>query len=288
MKAKAEAGAAFACKAHLSANWSKYRACFQQLPHFQLTIPDAEFTSELLGDTLGEAMEKLTGSAIVLAFGLLVSAQNAQAQSAPVNWSGFAVGASVGGSFGATTGQNVILTAPVFFGRPDPSGIMGGLGASYNYQIDNGFVLGVVGDFSLLDASDTLKHDPKAHPFFIPNWSLRVRNDWFATLRARVGYATGPMLFYATGGLALTQSSASFDLIPATGTPATITTIQPGWTLGAGIDYAIAPHWSLEAEYLYARINKISFSVVPPATPGSTASFAENMNIARLGLNYRF
>lgn len=226
-------------------------------------------------------MKNFTAAGAASIAALLLQAQYAQAQSAPVNWSGFALGATVGGSFGATTGQNVILTAPVFLGRPDPSGLMGGLGASYNFQFENGLVLGAVGDFSLLDASDTRRNT-------VVGWSLRVRNDWFATLRARVGYATGPFLFYVSGGLALTQSTASFDLIPATGHPATITAVRPGWTLGTGLDYAIAPNWSLEAEYLYAHINKIAFSVAPPATAGSTASFAENMNIVRVGLNYRF
>ncbi|MBV1707065.1 MAG: outer membrane beta-barrel protein [Hyphomicrobiales bacterium] len=211
---------------------------------------------------------------------------SAPTQAAPVNWSGFAIGAGVGGSFGATTGQNVTATSFFLLGRPDPVGEIGSLGLSWNYQFSNGLVLGAVGDFGLLSGSDTLTN-PAA------GWSLKVRNDWLGTLRGKFGYAVGPALFYTTGGLAWARTDATF--IPATpfpfpGATTTVTrsTVVPGWTLGAGADVALAQHISFEAEYLYVHVNSLSFAIPQLFRPPGHAQFAEDMSVFRLGINYRF
>ncbi len=218
---------------------------------------------------------------------------SAPTRAAPVNWSGFAISAGVGGSFGATTGQNVTATSFFFLGRPDPVGEIGSLGLSWNYQFSNGLVLGAVGDFGLLSGSDTLAN-PAA------GWSLKVRNDWLATLRGKFGYAMGPALFYATGGLAWARTDATF--IPTTpgiffpfpfpflGATTTVTrsAVVPGWTLGAGADLALAQHISFEAEYLYVHVNSLSFAIPQLFMPPGHAQFAEDMSVFRLGINYRF
>ena len=215
----------------------------------------------------------------------------ARAQTLPVNWSGFTVGAGVGSSFGATTGQAVSNIIFFGLGRPDPIGVLGSLGVGYNYQFSNGLVLGAVGDFGLLNASDTLNNP-------VGGWSLRAHNSWLATLRGKFGYATGPMLIYATGGLALARTEATFTeaspffigpFLPfGPSTTTTKSAIRPGWTLGAGVDYAVTAHVSVEAEYLYAHINNLSFAIAQPPFPNGNVNFSENINVFRLGVNYRF
>ena len=61
-----------------------------------------------------------------------------------------------------------------------------------------------------------------------------------------------------------------------------------GWTVGGGVEWAFANHWSAKAEYLY-----IDFGDGPtiPANSAGTISIASGRmtdNIARLGVNYKF
>ena len=52
-----------------------------------------------------------------------------------------------------------------------------------------------------------------------------------------------------------------------------------GWTLGAGLEYAMWSNWSVKLEYLYADLGKASFG-------GTDVEF--KTSIVRAGLNYRF
>ena len=90
--------------------------------------------------------------------------------------------------------------------------------------------------------------------------SYSEQMEFSGTLRGRIGYAPGNWLVYATGGLAW-----SFDQftrtqlagVPAGGTapPGTSETVlmQPraGWTLGAGVEFALLSHWTARVEYLF-------------------------------------
>ena len=70
--------------------------------------------------------------------------------------------------------------------------------------------------------------------------------------------------------------------------------VATGWTAGGGFEYALAQHWTFKGEYLYVSLD--SKSVTETAVSGNggvpasfNANFSRtNLNIARLGLNYRF
>ena len=57
-------------------------------------------------------------------------------------------------------------------------------------------------------------------------------------------------------------------------------TTKTGWTLGGGVEAAIAGPWTAKVEYLYVDLGN-GGSVL-----GSDANF--RTNIVRAGLNYRF
>jgi outer membrane immunogenic protein len=67
-----------------------------------------------------------------------------------------------------------------------------------------------------------------------------------------------------------------------------------GWTVGAGLDYALPAGWSLRAEYLYVKIP--SYTTFSPGNgPGyATFGWITNLNnslsenIVRFGVNYKF
>jgi len=63
---------------------------------------------------------------------------------------------------------------------------------------------------------------------------------------------------------------------------------QVGWTAGAGLEFAFAPHWTAKAEYLFADLGNTSCttSCFTPTTTPTSVKFTEN--IIRAGVNFKF
>jgi len=144
--------------------------------------------------------------------------------------------------------------------------------------------------------------------------------DYFGTVRARVGYAWGGVLLYGTGGFAYGGVKTGFTYTDnntfTTGGTAltpqfarfTNTKTQTGWVAGAGIEYKIAPNWSLKGEYQFVDLG--SNSTAPfetfygtgssAATPCASTKFVAgclnargassevSFNTVRVGVNYYF
>jgi len=166
-------------------------------------------------------------------------------------WQGPYVGANLGYQWGSVSN----------FGS-EPSGVMGGIQAGYNWQFGQ-FVLGGETDLQLSDADDRFA-----------GW--KFSNPWFGTLRGRAGYAMNNILLYGTAGLAYgTLHAQSLSL----GITESRTTY--GWTAGAGMEVALTGNWSARAEYLYVDLNDRSF-VLDGTDHGLTSS------LLRFGVNYRF
>lgn len=101
---------------------------------------------------------------------------------------------------------------------------------------------------------------------------------WLATARARLGYATGNLLVYGTGGAAFLRESERRTQYRDTAAPQnlgpdrrygnftapvfseTAERTRTGWTAGGGMEFALGNHWSLKAEYLYARFGRSDFN----------------------------
>ncbi|HMH60448.1 MAG TPA: carbohydrate porin, partial [Bradyrhizobium sp.] len=102
------------------------------------------------------------------------------------------------------------------------------------------------------------------------------------SLRGRIGYASGPWLAYATGGLA--WAGERFVNTPAVGSEEKELNVRLGWAAGAGVEYAFAPHWSLRLEYLYSRFEQADIRF-PSATQISSSLDLQSI---RVGLNRKF
>ena len=157
---------------------------------------------------------------------------------APYNWTGFYVGINGGGGWGRSTWSNPAGTA----GRSITSGGLVGGTLGYNYQIGQ-TVFGLEGDVdwsNIRGSRDGL----------CAGTTCETRNDWLGTARGRIGYAFDRFMPYITGG-------AAFGDIKAT--PAgfgTTTTTKTGWTVGGGVEFAIAGPWTAKVEYLYVDLGK--------------------------------
>lgn len=196
---------------------------------------------------------------------------------APVwNWTGFYVGGTLGGVWSRSSASSANYFGP---GVDDNgTGVIGGLEAGYNWQTAN-WVLGIEGDISFSSLNRT------ASGFFGAD-TYQSRLDWLSTVRGRVGYAFDRWLVYGTGGGAFAQLK---DAYTAPGFPfvAEPSSTVGGWTAGGGVEYAVADHWTVKAEYLHVGFSDRS---VTEATSGFgyAFTFKDRIDIARVGINYKF
>ncbi len=195
------------------------------------------------------------------------------------SWTGFYVGAHVGyGSAQArytdpsATLGNATLTVP---------GVFGGIQTGYNWQMNN-FVFGVEADISGTGLNKTLAF---AAPFAGDTYRASV--PYFGSLRARAGFAADRALFYVTGGLGVAQfSERYFDQSANAGAGATFrsSTTRVGYTVGAGIEYAVTNNWTVKGEYLY-----YGFGDRRPNWNGlNNDRLRTDVHTFKLGVNYLF
>ena len=193
---------------------------------------------------------------------------------APVNWTGFYVGAHAGGvwsryrlsdsTLGITENANI-----------DRGSWLAGAQIGYNWQFMHNWVAGAEADFSFTDLGGTGQTDLIPVPA-----TVQLRN--MGTVRGRLGYAWDRTLLYATGGMAWARDNASYTFFPGF-VQMDAHQFHVGWTLGIGAEYAIDPNWSVKAEYLHADFGSVD--AVYANLPRSTSLTAD---MVRLGANYRF
>src|SRR5262249_45344402 len=114
---------------------------------------------------------------------------------------------------------------------------------------------------------------------------------WIATLAARFGVAFDRVLFYGKAGggwvtandLTITNVTTGASIINAGDRT------NPGWLLGAGVEWAFAPSWSVKLEYDYLGLASRTFTIAPgaPFLAGDTFnSGSRNVQMVKVGVNY--
>jgi outer membrane immunogenic protein len=232
------------------------------------------------------------------------------------NWTGFYVGANIGGQWGSAdpttstvfspTGyfaaSSVPAIAAVGAQNVNSSSVTGGFTAGYNWQI-NQAVLGFEGDINYFGFKGSATGSA-VYPCCAPTAftvSSSVSADWLATIRGRIGFLVTPTwLLYATGGAAIAEVKGNFnftDTFAAATESAAIRDTRVGWTAGAGTEYAFGGGWSFKAEYLYVDLGRASATSNNLAAFVPAISFPTNVythsvdirsNIVRVGVNYKF
>jgi outer membrane immunogenic protein len=117
--------------------------------------------------------------------------------------------------------------------------------------------------------------------------SENIKIGWIATIRGRIGYAMDRVLLYATGGGAFTHTS---DNVTATGigTIFNASSTNPGWTIGAGAEWAFAQNWTARVEYLYVATNVSQSGAIPVVGGTITETGNVHDNLIRAGVNFKF
>lgn len=105
--------------------------------------------------------------------------------------------------------------------------------------------------------------------------SGQARDDFFGTVRGRLGYAFNRFFAYGTGGFAYSNRNT-------------------GYAVGGGLEYAITNNISLRGEYLYVNLRSGSQTFNPVFDITTNTVFlndvrrGENFSVARAALNYKF
>ncbi len=198
-------------------------------------------------------------------------------------------------------------------------GFLAGGGLGYNWQFHDRFVAGLEADLqgagvrgggglrNIIPNPNILGLSASAVTGARFNRTL----EYLGTARGRLGYAPLPnLLAYVTGGLAFggVTESASFgqrlapSLLSSGSAKGSSFDNRTGWTLGAGLEYALTPALSAKVEYLYydlgsktltnSNINPIIlqgiFLGLQSVADATNVSTRFDGHVIRAGLNYRF
>jgi outer membrane immunogenic protein len=108
---------------------------------------------------------------------------------------------------------------------------------------------------------------------FAPNDSSEFKTGWDASLRGRIGALITPdTLAYLTGGASWQRIAATATCDANIPTPGVCVVASrsdtqnktlSGWTLGAGIESAIAGAWTGRIEYRYAQYSDFDHLFIP-------------------------
>jgi outer membrane immunogenic protein len=106
---------------------------------------------------------------------------------------------------------------------------------------------------------------------------------------ARVGYSYGRALFYAKGGWAGGEVTATGTLNTVPSVPVSVETKwQNGWTLGGGMEFALTDRWSAKAEYMHYDLGKERFVITTGGVLSEAVDIDTRGDTVRIGVNYHF
>ena len=216
--------------------------------------------------------------ACAIVFALVVLPATAWSQSAA--WTGYYLGANVGGRFAsddwvtsaACPNSGICrggLVGPDFKQTFDSTAIRVGAFGGRNWLLGSSWIAGVEGEIGWANNRNANGPIPGTTvsggvPSITNGDTAAVNLQWDAGLRARVGSLIRPdTLLFATAGVALQQvemvatcnnNGTSTYCTQPQGAPHydSPTRWMPGWTIGAGLEHMLAGSWLLRLEYRYA------------------------------------
>jgi outer membrane immunogenic protein len=217
------------------------------------------------------------------------------------------------------TSGSSIFTGPVVGGQ-----------IGYNHHFSNNIILGFEADMDYADINDKYgNNSTRGSTMIIGNQFTQLNSqhsrtgvDWLGTARLRLGYDMGKFMPYLTGGLAYggittnalggllssnysSLGTSTYSFLNGSIGGANKSTVQLGWSAGAGGELIVANNLSIRGEYLYTQLGGVSYGAggssltssylsgsTPPYTLNTGAGWAQihggpfGIHQARIGVNY--
>jgi outer membrane immunogenic protein len=148
------------------------------------------------------------------------------------------------------------------------SGGLVGIDIGFDHQMSNNFVVGVIADWSVSNASGS-GLDDQGNPF-----SLTLNSLGRAQIRAGMSFgAANENLLYIGGGLA-------FGSVTAPGPEISSSNSHVGYVVSAGFEHKISPSLSIKAEASYVDLGKKTYNAGETVKLGGL--------LATVGVNFHF
>ena len=187
----------------------------------------------------------------------------------PPSWAGFYLGGQFGYGNESVRWRNLGVStvySPLDSVTRDHGGsAIGGGQVGYNFQV-NRVVVGIEASMS---AANFNRSFPS--PYFPATdvWSSKL--TWLGTVTGRVGYGFDGWLPYLKGGFAAGGVDTSIAS-SALGVSNQGSTVHYGWTAGAGVEFKVAPRFSLGLEFMHTDLGRTN-DITGPSVPGANESY---------------
>lgn len=186
------------------------------------------------------------------------------------DWTGYYAGLQAGYGWGQSD-ISVTEGAPFSITPSIDGGFVGGHVAGL-WQFDQA-VLGAVADlnYSMIDGT--------AVSGLGSTFGTDIK--WFGSVDAKAGFAMNRLLVYGIGGLAF----AGIETSQVAGAAFASTRTNVGWTVGAGVDYALTDKFIVGAQYRYYDFGSEHYDV---AAPFNDRDQNVKLNTVGINLSYKF
>jgi outer membrane immunogenic protein len=201
------------------------------------------------------------------------------------NWSGAYAGLHAGHSWGDGDGVYTVGGVRIETANLNADGFMLGGQVGYNWQFGS-VVAGIEGDlaFSNADGNDDIFSFPGG---VVPVATTHAEMDYLGSITGRLGYAVDRALFYAKGGVGFTRLEIT-DISLGGFNNASGKESVAGWTLGAGVEYALNDNWTVKGEYQFYRFSPKLTLLNPGGTEFRTYDDNFDVHAIKIGFNYKF
>jgi len=161
---------------------------------------------------------------------------------------------------------------PLFEVPYSGSGALGGAQAGYDWQ-QGPWVFGLAADAAVSSVDATAE--------FSGPVVFKIRQQWEAALRGRIGHAFGSVLPYVTAGVAFSGFETKYSQLNL---PYYVTdTDRVGVTVGAGAEIALSGKILLVSEYRYTCYGTEGSEIDTPDGP-----YTIKTQRATIGINFRY
>jgi outer membrane immunogenic protein len=183
---------------------------------------------------------------------ILGGSANAANVASPYNWTGWYAG--IQGGYSWSHSQSSYDNSPFTSFSIDPTnadGLIGGFEGGWNYQASSNFLIGMEGDVSFANLTDTIPDDAGTYAHGCCQ-TITSTTDFGANLRGRAGVLVNSRtLLFGAAGLAISHVK-----VTATDGNLSDQATLYGWTIGSGVEQAVTRNVSMKLEYLYTDTGK--------------------------------
>lgn len=237
------------------------------------------------------------------------------------NWSGFHIGVDAGQTQGASESSAQTgglwagdIAAPhvarTLSGRDTPSAVGPGIRFGYDHQFSNRWVLGIEADYRQTGMDESSQRsatiDVGGGTMATVRTTTSTAIDRTYSVRPRVGYAAGNLLWYATAGYARStgdaRSAYTFEVASLSSrfSKAGGASLDAGGLVwGVGLEWRFAEHWNAGLRYTRAEGGSASYrpvtisreglyTLVPTDNATETVSRRFDYDDIALSVSYRF